>query len=278
MNEAIPHVFSVAKGWYHAKHSLLLGDGQRSLKSNQAKDGSFAVLLAKLDDGEAVCRSLSEADGAHRTKSERVVAPSRNFLDGQTPLEVLLFVQSFGEVLSGRLERMHKCIVLLPRQGTVQIIGGISPSGAQERRVVVNRMSPDGGSNGIVEEEILTPEALPELMEKIRTGERACCKDGWNRGIEPSIFFPANGNERIALDTLSHQGAELVLVDREGLACRKTARISAPHDGRIQESKFGFEKASRVPQGVRAKGIAADKFSESVSFVDVGLVQRPHFP
>src|SRR5450756_1624527 len=118
MNEAIPHVFSVAKGWYHAKHSLLLGDGQRSLKSNQAKDGSFAVLLAKLDDGEAVCRSLSEADGAHRTKSERVVAPSRNFLDGQTPLEVLLFVQSFGEVLSGRLERMHKCIVLLPRQGT----------------------------------------------------------------------------------------------------------------------------------------------------------------
>jgi hypothetical protein len=139
-------------------------------------------------------------------------------------------------------------------------------------------MSPDGGSNRIIEEQILAPEALPELMEKIRTGKRTCRKDGWNREIELPVFLPANGNERIALDTLSHQRAELVLVDREGLACRKTARISAPHDGRIQESKFGFEKASRVPQGVRAKGIAADKFSESVGFVDVGLVRRPHFP
>jgi hypothetical protein len=117
---------------------LLLGDSQRSLKSNQAKDGSFAVLLAKLDDGEAVCRSLPEADGTHWTKSERVVAPSRNFLDGQTPLEVFLFIRSLGEVLSGRLECMHKCIVFLPRQGTIQIVGEISPSGAQERRVAVD--------------------------------------------------------------------------------------------------------------------------------------------
>src|SRR5450756_1562979 len=257
MNEAIPHVFSVAKGWYHAKHPLLLGDCQRSLKSNQAKDGSFAVLLAKLDDGEAVCRSLPEADGAHRTKSESVVAPSRNFLDGQTSLKVLLFIRSLGEVLSGRLECMHKCIILLPREGAVQIIGGISPSGAQERRVVVNRMSPDGRSNSIVEEEILAPETLPELPEKIRTRERTCCKDGWNRGIEPPVFFPANENEWIALDILSYQGAELVLVDRKGLACRKTARISAPHDGGTQESKFGFEEASRVPHSVRTKGIAA---------------------
>src|SRR5450756_3056175 len=139
-------------------------------------------------------------------------------------------------------------------------------------------MSPDGRSDGIVEKQILASETLPQLTEKVRTGKRAGSKDGWNRGIEPSVFLPANGNERIALDTPSHQGAELVLVDREGFACRKTARISAPHDGRIQESKFGFEKASRVPHGVRDKGIAADKFSESVSFVDVGLVQWPHFP
>src|SRR5450759_5347523 len=101
-------------------------------------------------------------------------------------------------------------------------------------------MSPDGRSDSIVEKEILAPEALPELMEKIRTGKRARSKDAWNRGIEPSVFLPANGNERIALDTPSHQGAELVLVDRKGFACRKTARISAPHDGRIQETKFGL--------------------------------------
>jgi hypothetical protein len=278
MNEAIPHVFSVMKGRYHAKHSLLLGDGQRSLKSNEAKDGSFAVLLAKLDDGEAVCWSLPQADGAHRTKPECVVTPSRDFLDGQTSLEVLLFVRSLGEVLSGGLERMHKCIVFLSRKGTIQIVGGISPSGAQERRVVINRMSPDGWSNGIVEEEILTPEAFPELMQEIRTGKRTCCKDGWNRRIKLSVFLPANGNERIALDTLSHQAAELALVDREGFACRKTARISTPHNSGTQESKFGFEKAPRVPQGVRAKGIAADKFAKSIGFVDVRLVQRPHFP
>jgi hypothetical protein len=139
-------------------------------------------------------------------------------------------------------------------------------------------MGPDGRSDGIVEKEILASKALPELTQKIRTGKRACSKDGWNRGVEPSVFLPANGNERIALDALSHQGAELVLVNREGLACRKTARISAPHNGGTEESKFGFEKASRVPQGVRTKGIAADKFSESVGFVDVGLVRRPHFP
>jgi hypothetical protein len=139
-------------------------------------------------------------------------------------------------------------------------------------------MSPDGWSDGIVEKEILAPKALPEFMEKIRTGKRPCSKDGWNRGIESSVFLSANGNVGIALDTLSHQGAELVLVDREGLARRKTARISTPHDSRTQESKFGFEKSSRVPQGVRAKGIAADKFSQSVGFVDIGLVQRPHFP
>src|SRR5450830_129809 len=138
MNEAIPHVFSVAKGWYHAKHPLLLGDCQRSLKSNQAEDGSFAVLLAKLDDGEAVCRSLPEADRAHRTKSESVIAPPRNFLDGQTPLKVLLFIRSLGEVPFGRLERVDKCVVLLPREGTVQIVGGISPSGAQERSIAVD--------------------------------------------------------------------------------------------------------------------------------------------
>src|SRR5664280_1558565 len=200
MNEAIPHVFSVAKGWYHTKHSLLLGDGQRRLKSNEAKDGSFAVLLAKLNNGEAVCRSLPETDGAHRTKSDIVIAPSRNFLDGQTPLKVLLFIRSLGEVLSGRLERMHKCIVLLSRKGTIQIVGGISPSGTQERRVAINRMSPDGWSDGIVEEEILAPKALPELMEKIRTGKRPCGKDRWYRGIDPFVFLPANGNERIALD------------------------------------------------------------------------------
>jgi hypothetical protein len=82
VNEAIPHVFGVVKGWYHAKHSLLLGDGQRRLKSNKAKDGTFAVLLAKLNDGKAACWPLPQADGAHRTKSESVVAPSRNLLDG----------------------------------------------------------------------------------------------------------------------------------------------------------------------------------------------------
>jgi hypothetical protein len=258
MNEAITHVFSTAKGWYHAKHSLLFGDGQRSLKSHQAEDGSFAVLLAKLNDGEAVFGSLPEADRAHRTKSESVIAPSRNFLDGQTPLKVVLFIRSLGEVPSGRLERMDKCVVLLPREGTVQIVGGISPSGAQEGRVAVHGMSPDGRSDGIVEKQIVASEALPELTEKIRTGKRARSKDGWNRGVEPSVFLPANGNERVALDALSHQAAELVLVNREGLACRKTARISAPHDGGTEESKLGFEKASRVPQGVRAKGIAAD--------------------
>src|SRR5450756_283845 len=122
MNETIPHVFSVAEGWYHAKYSLLLGDGQRSLKSHQAEDGSFAVLLTKLNDGEAVCRSLPEADGAHRTKSETVIAPPRNFLDGQTPLKVLLFIRSLGKVPSGRLERMDKCVVLLLREGTVQTV------------------------------------------------------------------------------------------------------------------------------------------------------------
>jgi hypothetical protein len=278
MNEAISHVFSVAEGRYHAKHSLLLGDGQRSLKSHQAEDGSFAVLLAKLNDREAVFGSLPEPDRAHRTKSESVIAPSRNFLDGQTTLKVLLFIRSLGEVPSGRSERMDKCVVLLPREGTVQIVGGISPSGAEERRVTVDGMSPDGWSDGIVEKQILASEALPELTEKIRTGKRARSKDGWNRGVELSVFLPANGNERVALDTLSHQGAELVFVHREGLACRKSARIGAPHDGGTEESKFGFEKASRVPQCVRAEGIAADKFSEPVGFVDVGLERRPHFP
>src|SRR5450756_1980590 len=139
-------------------------------------------------------------------------------------------------------------------------------------------MSPDGRSDGIVEKQILASETLPQLTEKVRTGKRAGSKDGWNRDIEPSVFLPANGNERIPLDAVSHQGAELVLVDREGLTRRKTARISALDDGRTQESKFGLEEASRIPQGVRAKGIAADKFSESVGFVDVGLAQRPHFP
>jgi hypothetical protein len=258
MNEAIPHKFSAAEGWYHAKHSLLFGDGQGRLKSHQAEHGSFTVFLAKLNDREAVFGSLPETDRAHRTKSESIVTPSRNFLDRQTPLKVLLFIKSLGEVLSGRLERMDKRIVFLPREGTVHIVGGISPTRAQERRIGVDRIGPDGRSDGIVEKEILAPEALPQLTEKIRTGKRARGKDGWDRGVEPSVFLPANGNERVALDALSHQAAELVLVNRESLACRKTARISAPHDGGTEESKLGFKKASRVPQGVRAKGIAAD--------------------
>jgi hypothetical protein len=132
MNEAIPHIFGVAEGWYHAKHSLLLGDGQRSLKSHQAEDGSLAVLLAKLDDSEAVFGSLPEADRAHRTKSESVIASPRNFLNGQTPLKVFLLIWSLGEVPSGRLERVDKCVVLLPGERTIQIVGRISPPGAQE--------------------------------------------------------------------------------------------------------------------------------------------------
>jgi hypothetical protein len=139
-------------------------------------------------------------------------------------------------------------------------------------------MSPDGRGDGIVEKQILASEALSELAQKIRTGERACGKDSRNRGVEPSVLLPANENEWIALDALSHQGAELVFVHREGFACWKAATISAPHDGGTEEPKLGFEKTSRVPQGIRAKRIAADKFSEPVSFVDVGPVRGPHFP
>jgi hypothetical protein len=173
---------------------------------------------------------------------------------------------------------MDKRIVFLPREGTVQIVGGISPTRAQERRIGVDGIGPDGRSDSIVEKQVLASKALPQLTEKIRTGKRARSKDAWDRGVEPSVFLPVNGNERVALDALSHQATELVLVNREGLACRKTARIGAPHDGGTEESKLGFEKASRVPQGARAQGIAADKFSESVGFVDIGLVRRPHFP
>jgi hypothetical protein len=139
-------------------------------------------------------------------------------------------------------------------------------------------MSPDGWSDGIVEKEVLAPKALPEFMEKIRTGKRPCSKDRRNRRIKPSVFLSANGNVGIALDTLSHQGAELVLVDREGLARRKTTGIGAPYDSRPQKSELCLEKASCISQRVRAKGIAADKFAKSIGFVDVGLVQRPHFP
>src|SRR5881628_2950041 len=103
------------EAWNHSQHSLLLGNTQASLKSNEIPHPSPAIFLTELHDGVSVSSGtrIAKANWLQRSEPQSVPSALRHHFDRHAALEVRHLIELVSVELIGRNQRVEKRLVLL---------------------------------------------------------------------------------------------------------------------------------------------------------------------
>ena len=106
------------------EHALLLAEGQIGLEAHQVIGGLLLVLGAQLNrrPGTTTSSRVSESDGLHGAKTDRVLTGACDLLGGLTGLEQVTTLKVFKHHTVGRSKRLDKGLVLFLVKRGVKIV------------------------------------------------------------------------------------------------------------------------------------------------------------
>ena len=248
MHDAISQELRGLEPGNHPEHPALFPPGEVGLEPNEVVGPAMGVLGPELDHGPRAPTGsgIVEPDGLHGAKAQRVAPGSRDLLHRLAGTEEVPLLEVSGVDPLGSEQLVDEGVVLLTRQGAVEIVAAPlrSVSRLREDDAAVYALGVNDWRGRIVEAQALGPEAPREIVEELIRTQGAGCYDAGTVGH--SVDALSNELDEIRpLHALVHGVRERLPVHGERPS-RRHGRLSgaakklAPH-----ELELPFELAGR---------------------------------
>ena len=274
----------------HAQDAALLGEFEIGLEADEVVETAREIVLPKLNHGIGTPTRawVTQTDGTHGAEGERVYAALGDDFYGQATFkELTCFDACFYRVFKGAqfdalggLKRIHKGVVFLFREGTVDVVAfvliALAVTGGAEGNMHVDAFGVDNGCDGVEEEKMLFTAELCNGLRETFGGERPAGDDGWSVGDFLHLFAD-DFDVGMAGYSFSCHAREGFTVHGEGCACGESRGFGTFKQHGVECTQFVLEDTGGAVWQVGTQRVGTDQLGKVAAEVCAGGVDRAHF-
>ena len=250
MHHAVAHNLRLLQSGDHTEHPPLLRKLQVGLKPHQVKQGAAGVLPTQLHTGPRTVSGsrVNESNRLHGAKPGCVRTTLCQLLNGHT---TLVHIKIVGHCTLSMHQRVYKCLIFRPIEGTVQIVAVAATvvAGGTEHLGIVHALRCDNGRRRVIKGQPTGAKPLNIRRQIVRRQRTAghhgdlICPAGYFRH-HPMLY----GDIGVRLHCRRHPRGELLPIHGQGTAGRHSALPSNGHRQRAKPGHLLLEQPRRTFQ------------------------------
>ena len=252
---------------------------QTRLTADHIIDAAPGIVLTKLNDGPwpLAGSGIVQPDRPQGPEQQRPGAPPGHLLDRQAGLEEEVFLKVMQRRRLGVHQLFIEVLILLSIEGAVQIGGSaLAVSGGGEDLALVEAVGLDQRRDGIVEEEILLPQASGQVTGQGLGGQRTAGHHQRAPGRQPGDLPGDDPHQGMALQAFSDLPGKTVTIDGQRRSGRHGRSVGRLKDDRAQSAQLALEQSTGRIAGIRFQRIAADQLAQQSGPVSRGGTGGSH--